>query len=164
MIFVSVGTQLPFERLIRAMDDWAGSNGTEEVIAQIGETQYQPENMKVVGRLDPASYASYFNRANVVVSHVGMGTIISGLESSKQLVLVPRLAALGEHRNDHQLGTASKFSHFANIRIVNDVAELPSAVSDALGSNFESCPQNLKASPDLLDALRGFVEKVKTTA
>ncbi len=45
-IFVTVGTELPFDRLVRAIDHWAGERGRgSEVFAQIGRTQFRPEHI-----------------------------------------------------------------------------------------------------------------------
>jgi UDP-N-acetylglucosamine transferase subunit ALG13 len=162
MIFVTVGTQLPFERLIRAADEWAGNNPGMPVIAQIGLTEYRPVHMEVVNKLDPETYQRHFTQAKVVVSHVGMGTIISGIEAAKPLVLMPRLAKFGEHRNDHQLGTAKKFGDIKSIQIAESVEELKTAITRALqqGDNM-SGNSSLRISPLLLDKRKGFVRSVK---
>ena len=36
MIFVTVGTQLAFDRMIKAVDEWAGARGRTDVFAQVG--------------------------------------------------------------------------------------------------------------------------------
>jgi len=160
MIFVTVGTQLPFERLIKAIDNWAKEHPEEEVFAQIGETQYQPKAMTFVENMSPTEYAEKFEAAKAVVSHVGMGTIISGLENNKSLVLMPRIAALGEHRNDHQLATADKFKKFSIVDIVTDEAELTTALDARLASDGQSSQSEaFGVSPELLDALRNFVRQ-----
>lgn len=162
MIFVTVGTQLPFERLIKAVDDWAAANLEVPVIAQVGLTEYRPKHMTVVSKLDPDQYQLHFRQAQVVVSHVGMGTIISGIEAAKPLVLMPRLAEYGEHRNDHQLGTAKKFRHIKSIQIVESVEELGQAITRALvqGQNLEN--SSINTSPMLLTRLKEFVRSIKT--
>ena len=146
-IFLTVGTQLPFERLVKALDRWADLHRDIAVFGQIGETEYVPQFMEYVERIDPVTYAQKFESATIVVSHVGMGTIISGLEKAKPLVLMPRIAALGEHRNDHQLGTASKFSDRALIDIVEDEQALFDAILSrllvALGLKAEFAPWHL---------------------
>ena len=106
MIFVTVGTQLTFDRLIRAVDAWAEANPGQEVFAQINEGGYQPRHIAFAAHVDPLTFSRRFAEATVVVAHAGMGTIIPALEAGKPLLLLPRLAALGEHRNDHQVGTA----------------------------------------------------------
>ena len=157
MIFVSVGTQLPFERLIKAMDEWAKDNSDVEIYAQIGATEYQPKHMTFSRKVTPTEYDNYFTKAKVIVSHAGMGTIITGLEANKPMVLMPRLHRLGEHRNDHQVGTAEKFSRFDLVTIVSEAAQLTSAVENCLtatvGEHSVSQP-----SQDLMDALARFVD------
>jgi len=160
MIFVTVGTQLPFERLIKAVDEWASNHPDMEVFAQIGRTQYQPQHMTCVETMSPLEYTQKFNDARVVVSHAGMGTIISGLELAKPLVLMPRLAAQGEHRNDHQLGTAEKFSIYKQIQFVNSSEELNLALTSSLdnsSSTGTACPQ---PSVNLIAKLKSFVNEV----
>lgn len=162
-VFVTVGSQLPFERLILAVDQWAAEHPDHSVFAQIGDTVYQPQYMAFARNLRPGDYSMYFDRAQVVVSHVGMGTIISALEVGKRLVLLPRLASLGEHRSDHQLGSARKFRDRANITVVDDVDALKRAVSSALqadGLDFASGapPQ---ASVQLLETMRQLVAQTK---
>lgn len=158
MIFVSVGTQLPFERLIQGMDEWAKSNPGTEVFAQIGSTRYRPVNMEFVSKMPPVDYLNKFVGASVVVSHCGMGTIITGLDNAKPMVLMPRKFELGEHRNDHQFGTASRFSHIALIDIVHSTEEMAQAVSSRLSN---AGPQtrtiSIQTSPTLVERLRLFV-------
>jgi len=160
MIFVTVGTQLPFERLVEAVDLWAEKHPDIPVFAQVGDTVYTPKHMTCARKLTPAEYSDKFSEAKVVVSHVGMGTIISGLENAKPLVLMPRLAAKGEHRNDHQLGTAEQFAKYKQISFVNTSEELAEALDRSLSDTSEAtdgCPQ---ASAKLIEKLKSFVDKV----
>ena len=39
----------------------------------------------------------------MLITHGGVGSIISGLNKKKKIIAVPRLAKYGEHGNDHQL-------------------------------------------------------------
>ena len=43
----------------------------------------------------------------VVIAHDEMGSIITALEMGKPIVVMPRRAELGEHRNDHQVAAAA---------------------------------------------------------
>ncbi len=101
MIFVAVGTQFPFDRLIKYMDDWAKSN-EEKVIAQISEGEYLPENVEWHRFLEGNQYNEYVESASVFVSHAGMGNIITARENQTPIIVMNRQFALGEHRNDHQ--------------------------------------------------------------
>ena len=101
MIFVAVGTQFPFNRLIEYMDLWAAEHG-QEVIAQISDGDYIPKNMKWERFLDGEQYNKNIAEASVFVSHAGMGNIISAREQQTPIIVMNRQFNLGEHRNDHQ--------------------------------------------------------------
>ncbi len=54
-----------------------------------------------------------------------MGSILTALELEKPIIIFPRRAALGEHRNEHQLATAKKFSgRTEGVYVAFDEAEL----------------------------------------
>jgi hypothetical protein len=36
VIFVTIGSMFPFDRMIRVMDEWASKNANQDVFAQIG--------------------------------------------------------------------------------------------------------------------------------
>ena len=135
-IFVTVGTELPFDRLVGAIDRWAGCRGADvEVFAQTGDGEYRPENIEWEPFVDRATFTRRFGEADLVVAHAGMGTILSALEDGKPLLVMPRRADLREHRNDHQLATASRLSALDREAVAADetalVASLDAATADA---------------------------------
>ncbi|MGJ0429759.1 glycosyltransferase [Methylobacter sp.] len=159
MIFVTVGSQLPFDRLIRAMDGWASENSAQPVFAQIGVSQYQPMHMGYCQTMTPDEYQDYLQKADLIVAHAGMGTIISALELGKPLLLMPRLASKGEHRNDHQLATAQRFSKFLNIKVANDESELLLVINQLLNSTSEKFNKvETEVSPNLISVIKQFVK------
>lgn len=112
MIFLTVGTQLPFDRLVRAVDRWAGNQNGHEIFGQISNPDpsgYRPKNFEWVADLEPVEFEARFRAASHIVSHAGMGTIISALGQGKPLLIMPRRAKLGEQRNDHQYATTQRF-------------------------------------------------------
>ena len=56
MIFVTVGEQLPFDRLIKTVDEWAASQGREDVFAQIGKASYIPKHIKWTKFVSPEKF------------------------------------------------------------------------------------------------------------
>jgi UDP-N-acetylglucosamine transferase subunit ALG13 len=107
LIFITVGTQLPFDRLLRAVDGWAGAHPGVECHGQIGPAGYRPTAFKTVDFLPPDQADDLFKRAQLIVSHAGMGSVLTALRFRKPIIIFPRVAALGEHRNEHQLATAA---------------------------------------------------------
>lgn len=136
MIFVTVGTQLPFDRMIRMVDEWVVRSDVD-VFAQIGPGCYKPKNFPFVEYLDSSSFEKYVNRANCIIAHAGMGSIITSLKYAKPIILVPRMASLGEHRNGHQEATARKFNGRPLIRVANDLDEVDEAYA-SINSHFDS--------------------------
>lgn len=125
MIFVTVGTQLAFDRMVAAVDAWAGQSGAK-VFAQIGPGAYRPAHMQYAEFLEPADFDRQFSEASLVIAHAGMGSILTALSYGKPLIIMPRRADMGEHRNDHQMATAGKFRENPAVHIAWDEIELAS--------------------------------------
>lgn len=119
MIFCTIGTQAPFDRFIKIIDELAPSLN-EEVIAQTLNGTYCVKNIKTIGLLPPNEFSELFNKARIIVAHAGVGTILSALVANKPLVIFPRQAKLGEHRNDHQLATAEQMNKLGYVYVAND--------------------------------------------
>jgi UDP-N-acetylglucosamine transferase subunit ALG13 len=132
MIFASVGSMLPFDRFVRAVDEWAAENPSEEVFIQIGEGEYEPRHAPFTRIMPHGEYRGRLEACDLFVAHVGMGSILQSLELRKQLLMLPRLAAQREHTTDHQLHTAARFSHVQGLLIVDDTDALKAAMTRLL--------------------------------
>lgn len=157
MIFVTVGTDLPFDRLVRTVDDWAAANGRRDVFAQIGETDWQPQHIACSKFLQPTEFTRRFAEAEVVVAHAGMGTILSALQWEKPILVMPRRASLGEQRNEHQLATARHLSEMGKINVAMDETELRGML-DGLSELRPRERIGAYASDTLITALRDFID------
>lgn len=124
MIFVVVGTQEPFDRLIEHIDEWSMISGYNEIFAQVAKAKYHSKNIQSVNFLPPVEFDKKFQEAELIVGHAGMGTIISALQNSKPIVVMPRLSKYHEHRNNHQLATAISFEKLGLIKAVYSKQEL----------------------------------------
>ena len=124
MIFCTIGTQAPFDRFLKIIDEMAPELDGEEIIVQAFHDKYKPKNVKVMQMLAPDEFERIFSSARLIVGHAGMGTIISALTQDKPIVVFPRIAALGEHRNEHQLATAKKMNELGYVYVANDYEEL----------------------------------------
>lgn len=147
MIFVTVGGQMPFPRLIHAMDTWAEHNHRDDVLAQIGETRERPRFVKAETFLTPLDFREAVSSAEVIVAHAGMGTILTAMEYQKPIVVMPRLARLGEHRNDHQVDTAKHLADAISISVAHSDDDLFRALD---GLNSLEPPRNTGSDRDAL--------------
>lgn len=123
MIVVTVGTQLPFDRLIEMVDKLAPSLG-QEVFAQTGVGTYKPVNHPWSATVEASDFDRKLSLCSVIVSHAGIGTVLKAYKFAKPIILVPRKAALGEHRNDHQLATVSQLRKRPGIYVAETAEEL----------------------------------------
>jgi UDP-N-acetylglucosamine transferase subunit ALG13 len=161
MIFVTVGTQLPFDRLVRTVERWAVRQGRDDVFAQIGPpSAYRPTGIKSAGFLTAAECRSRIEQADLIISHAGMGTIISALELGKQLIVMPRRVEFREHRNDHQSATIAHLAGHASVLVAADDAELENHLANIAGRQGGQIAKS--ASPQLLAAIRLFVNSPRT--
>ncbi|MEP1199461.1 glycosyltransferase [Tateyamaria sp.] len=163
MIFTTIGTQLPFDRLLRGMDSWAARNKDIRIVAQAGATTSRFQNFQTVAYLSQPEFRDHMNSASLVVAHAGMGTILSASELGLPVILMPRLGKFGEHRNDHQLDTAKEMARLSNVTIVEDGESLHHALDLARARNFEvPRAQSADVSGELdplLRAIQDFVWK-----
>ncbi len=103
MILVTVGTHVRgFDRLVRKMDDIA-SKIDEEVIIQIGNTEYKPVHAKYFLFKSYQEMEQLIKDSRVIVCHGGAGTILLALKQGKTVISVPRLKEYNEVLVDHQL-------------------------------------------------------------
>lgn len=116
MIFVVTGTQLPFPRLIEAMDNLAPKLD-ERIVAQVGPDPTPRTHIETRAKLPPVEFEALFLEARIIVAHAGVGSILSAKRLRRPLIIVPRRFELGEHRNDHQLATAKELEGIAGVRI-----------------------------------------------
>ncbi len=155
MIFVTVGAQMPFDRLITWVDDWATAQQRDDVTAQTGDSTLTPRSLSVVPFMDPPSFRRHMQEATAVVAHAGMGTILTALELGKPILVVPRLGDRNETRNDHQVATARRFAADGLVLAAYDEAEFAASMAQLeqrpSGSRIGS-----RASDGLLARLRGF--------
>lgn len=158
MIFVTVGTDLPFNRLVRVVDEWAREAGRSDVFAQIGQTDWKPSFVPYTHFLEPADFTRYLSSASAIVSHAGMGTILSALRWEKPILVMPRRASMGEQRNEHQLATARRLLEMKKVTVAFDENELREKIAE-----LETLRPQEKigpfASQELISTISSFIRR-----
>jgi UDP-N-acetylglucosamine transferase subunit ALG13 len=140
MIFLTVGTSFPFDRLVQAMDEHVSQGRIDpDIFAQVGKGGYRPRNFESVETLDKGRFDEYFEKAEAVIAHAGMGTITMALERHKPILVMPRLKKYRELVNDHQLATAKHFEQLGHVIAAYDINELPEKLN--LLKSFQPAPR-----------------------
>ncbi len=164
MIFLTIGSHEPFDRLVSALDSWAGTSGQGgQIFGQItSRANHIPQYFEHVATLDPDDYNRRCAEAALIVSHVGMGTILTALSTGTPALLLPRRGHLGETRNDHQLATARHLGDRRGLYIADTEDDLPDLLDSLTAKSGEAVPpEGLSpvADPRLTSALRDFIFK-----
>lgn len=157
LIFVTVGAgPWGFERLIKEMDRIT-DDIEEEVIMQIGSTKYKPINAKYYNFLPKIDTLKLYGNSRIVVSHAGVGSIISAFRYNKPMILVPRMKKYGEVFDDHQLEIAKELESQCKIKVILDVKDL----EWALKSPFLYSSINFDKESGLRRALREYINELE---
>lgn len=154
MIFVTVGSELGFERLCRTVDEWAGASG-HAVFAQIGPGEWQPQHMKWSRFLARDEFRRRVAASDLVIAHAGMGTILTASEFGKPVLVMPRREHLHETRSDHQVDTARHLAQLGRVHAVEDERALREQL-ERLDEVVTSGRDGQGSLDGLLDAIRRF--------
>ncbi|MGN1300565.1 MAG: PssE/Cps14G family polysaccharide biosynthesis glycosyltransferase [Clostridia bacterium] len=128
MIFVILGTQdKKFTRLLDAIQkkiDEGKISKKEDIIVQAGSTKYKSKDMKIIDYMAPKEFEEYIDKADVIVCHAGVGTILTALKKGKRIIAAARLKQYGEHVNDHQLQILDNFTAEGYILALDDLDKI----------------------------------------
>jgi beta-1,4-N-acetylglucosaminyltransferase len=158
MIFVTIGTAEPFDRLVRAAD---ALRLDEEVVIQTGLGRVQLTNARAVEFIPFDEFRDCIREARVVVSAAGVGTVMTVLMEGKEPVVVPRLRRHHEAADDHQLVFARQVAQAGLVTLVEDESRLAEVV---VRSNWSRKP--MEAGDGRLAAeIRAYLrERIETAA
>ena len=112
MIFITLGTQkFQLNRLLQLIDEYVEQGLIEEeIIAQVGHSNYKPKHFKYYPFFDKEEFDDYIQKARIVITHSGVGSIITALNHKKPIIVYPRLKKYNEHVDNHQLDIARAFA------------------------------------------------------
>jgi UDP-N-acetylglucosamine transferase subunit ALG13 len=158
MILVLLGTQNnDFHRLLEEIDRLIEIKEIkEEVIVQVGYTKYTSEKMKILDFISKEELEKLQNNADLIITHGGVGSILSSITKGKKVIVVPRLHKYDEHVNDHQKEIVELFNEKGYIIGVKGVEELEQAIKQV--KNFK--PKKYEQNHDkMLKIIEDFIEK-----
>lgn len=87
--------------------------------------------MRIFGLIPQEELERYQEQADLIITHGGVGSIISSIKRGKKVIAVPRLHKYHEHVNDHQTQIIENFSIKNYIIGINEVDELEQAILKA---------------------------------
>jgi len=126
MILVTLGTQdKSFKRLLEAIQKQIDKgNIKDEVIVQAGCTKFDSKDMQIFDLIPFDKFDELIKKCDILITHGGVGSIISGLKNGKKVIAAARLKEYREHTNDHQLQIINNFSSNGYILKLDDFDKL----------------------------------------
>jgi UDP-N-acetylglucosamine transferase subunit ALG13 len=162
LILVTLGTQdKQFERLIKLVElEVINGNINEEVIIQAGSTNYYSKYVKIIDFIPMDKFSSTIMDCRLLITHGGVGSIMTGLKNDKKVIACPRLKKYGEHTNDHQLQIVNNLSNEGLILYLDENTKLSELLNNIDGFNPKQfASNNKKFNLNLEKTINLFINK-----
>lgn len=159
MILITVGSQkFKFDRLLKYIDKMIEEGLiTEEVFAQVGVSEYRPVHYKSKDFIDRESFKEYLDKCDLLITHAGAGTIVSGIKMGKKVIAIPRYSKYGEHVDDHQVQILEQFTSMNLIYGIREVEELPKAIKEIRNMNFKAYESHTN---NIIESIDDFIRDI----
>lgn len=158
LIFVCLGTKrFSFDRLVKKLDDLVENRCiTEEVIGQIGHTNYTPKHFKYERFMSAEKFEDNVNSADLILTHGGTGAIVKALKAGKQTIAIPRLEKYYEHSDDHQLQIVDFFESNGYVSRVDEMEKLEITIKELQRNPIK---KKFKGQGNIVEIIDEFIIK-----
>ena len=152
MIFVTLGTQdKSFKRLLDSIEKEI-EKGTikEKVVVQAGYTKYDSPHMEIFDLIDKDDFDKYVKDCDLLITHGGVGSILTGLKNDKKVIACPRLFKYNEHMNDHQIQIIERFTDAGYLLPFNENDDLGAIIKKSKTFKPKKYKSNTKNMIELI--------------
>ncbi len=157
MILILLGTQdNSFHRLLEEVQGLIDKKViTEKVVVQAGRTKYESKDMEIHSLMPEEELKEIMKKADLVITHGGVGSIVMALKMEKKVIAVPRLSEFGEHINNHQIQIIETFNSQEFLIGITDLKELGNALEKAK----EFKPKKFKSETEhMINLIEEFID------
>lgn len=158
MIFVTLGTQdKDFSRLLKAIDKEI-ERGTikDKVVVQAGYTKYESKNMEIFDLIPTDEFNKLIEKSDLVITHGGVGNILSAIKKGKPVIAAARLKKFKEHTNDHQRQIIEEFTKQGYILELRDFNKLGKMLEKAKSFKAKKFKSNTK---NMIKLIEDYIEE-----
>jgi len=157
MILITLGTQdKNFKRLLEAVQNQIDKgNIKDKVIVQAGCTKFESKDMEILDLIPYDKFDEYIKNCDLLITHGGVGSIITGLKNNKVVIAAPRLAKYKEHTNDHQLQIIENFSESGFIIPLYDFDKLDKVLEKAKKFTPKKYKSNTK---NMISTIKNYID------
>lgn len=128
MILITTGSSgAPFDRLLRVIEQL---DTAEDIVVQHGPSSVRPHGATCVSFMPFDELNELIERASAVITHGGVGSVLTTLMHGKRPLVVPRLRRFREVVDDHQLAFARRLAEADLVILVEEPSELPTIFAE----------------------------------
>lgn len=159
MVLVLLGTQNnSFKRLLEEIEkNIENGNIKDKVLVQAGFTKFNSKYMEIFDFVSTEEIEKMIEDADYIITHGGVGSIVSSLKKGKKVIAVPRMKMYDEHVNNHQIDIINKFNAEGHIIGITGVEELSKAIKKV--DTFEPKPYKCN-STKLINIVEDYIDSV----
>ena len=154
MILIALGTQdKPFYRLLQAVQKQIDNKKIKDkIIVQAGcSSDFKSNDMEIFDLIPIDEFDKLIEECDVLITHGGVGTIITGLKNNKKVIAAARLEKYGEHVNDHQLQIIENFTNAGYILSLNNFDELDKVLKNIKSFKPKKYKSNTKKFIEIIE-------------
>ena len=159
MILVTLGTQdKQFYRILEALENKLDKHLIDdEVVVQAGcSADFKSKYMKIFDLIPMDEFDEMIKKCDLLITHGGVGSIITGLKNNKKVIAAARLSKYNEHVNDHQLQIIDNFSKEGYILKLDNFDDIDKLIKES--SEFK--PKKFKSNTDnMINLIDREIEK-----
>lgn len=158
-LFVPLGTQkFPFNRLIEALNGLVerGLYKPEEIVMQSSIYEVEPK-FTHYELIPAAQFDELIDKAELVITHSGVNSIISCMKRKKPLIIMPRLKKYGEHVDNHQVEIAELMKQKFDVVVVEDLSKLEEVIETAKHHEYKTWVSH---NVELVNAIKELVDRI----
>lgn len=157
MILVTLGTQdKSFTRLLDAIErEIINGTITDKVIVQAGFTKYISNNMEIFDLIPREELNKLIQECDLLITHGGVGSILTGLKNNKKIIAAARLKEYKEHTNNHQTQVLDNLKKNGYILVLEDFNKLDELLLES--NNFK--PKKFKSNTNkMIKLIENFID------
>lgn len=158
MVLVLLGTQNnSFHRLLEEIQRLMDKKVIQEkVVVQAGKTHFISKNMEIFDLVDQDKLNELIEQASYIITHGGVGSILTCVKAGKKVIAVARKQEYGEHVNNHQIQIVESFDKAGYLKGIIEVKDLEEAIQEL--KNFK--PEEFVSNTDnMINIIEKFIER-----
>lgn len=151
MIFITYGTQPHDFRFLSTVVNQIDSK--YQVVVQLGESKniITRENTKVYNYTE--QFDKFASECDILITHGGVGSIMTGLKGHKKVIVVPRLEEFAEHVDSHQLEVSNKLAKNGYIHKFRRTEDINEVIEQVLDNYYIPYESNTKKFVENIEAI-----------